>query len=65
MCVDSFHFAGMGDSRCPVTWGPMVYKYKYLVFKRLRYKQGQVSDIHYHLVQQLFQQASEADKCGH
>lgn len=36
--LDSFHFAGMGDSRCPVTWGPMVYNYKYLVFKRLRDK---------------------------
>lgn len=36
--LDSVHFAGMGGSRHPVTWGPMVNKYKYLVFKGLRYK---------------------------
>lgn len=36
--LDSFHFAGMGDSKHPVTQRPMVYKYKPLVLKRLCYK---------------------------
>lgn len=62
--LNSFHFAGMGDSRCPVTWGPMFYNYKYLVFKRLHYK---VKFLAFIIIwfNPLFQQASESDKCSH
>lgn len=62
--LDSVHFAGMGGSRHPVTWGPMVNKYKHLVFKGLRYK---VKFLAFIIIwfSNCFQQASEADKCGH